>query len=313
MKIAFYNVENLFDTLDQPFVNDNDFLPNSNLKWNEKRYVLKLQRLAKVIKAIEEPMPLAIGLAEVENRKVLADLVVALGLTENEVGIIHEESPDERGIDVGFLYRKDIITKTEHQSHSVSFLDDLSDKTRDILHVKAYLKNEDCAHFFINHWPSRREGAQQTISKRIEAAETLKRHIEVIVEEETSPKIIVMGDFNCDPESTPIKKILDKEKSKTGILYNQGWKTYQERRGSLNYRGKWLLFDQILVSESLQLSRKGISLVSDSFTVFSKDWMLFYNSKYRDLRPNKTYGGRKYHGGFSDHLPVYIRVSLDNF
>ena len=121
-----------------------------------------------------------------------------------------------------------------------------------------------------------------------------------------------MGDFNCDPESAPVRKILDKQRSKTGILLNQAWEAHQEGKGSLNYKGKWLLFDQILVSESLLNSKKGLSLVTGSFTVFAKDWMLFYNSKYRDLRPDKTYGGRKYHGGFSDHLPVYIRVDLNN-
>ena len=141
MKLAFYNVENLFDTLDDPYINDNAFLPESGLKWNQKRYVLKLQRIARVIKAIEEPMPLVIGLAEVENRKVLKDLVTAMGLTEKEVGIVHENSPDERGIDVGFLYRKDLISRTEHSSHTITFQDDLSDRTRDILHVKAFLNN----------------------------------------------------------------------------------------------------------------------------------------------------------------------------
>ncbi len=313
MKIAFYNVENLFDTLDDPYINDNAFLPESGLKWNQKRYVLKLQRIARVIKAIEEPMPLVIGLAEVENRKVLKDLVSAMGLTEKEVGIVHENSPDERGIDVGFLYRKDLISRTEHSSHTVTFQDDLSDRTRDILHVKAFLNNAQVIHFFINHWPSRKDGVQQSLSKRIAAAEALRYQVQTVMDSEPDAKIVVMGDFNCDPGSAPVRRILDKEETETGLLYNQGWKTHRDGSGSMMYRGKWFLFDQILISDGFLSSQKGLKFIPDSFTVFSREWMLFYNPKYGDRRPNKTYGGRKYHGGFSDHLPVYICVDYDNF
>ncbi len=310
MKILFYNVENLFDTLDDPYVNDNAFLPDSKLKWNERRYILKLQRLAKVIRAVEEPMPMAVGLAEVENRKVLQDLVTALNLTEKEVGIIHEESPDERGIDLGFLYRRDLIPRTEHETCSVVFENDPGDKTRDILHVISNLENGENIHFFINHWPSRKDGTKISMPKRIEASKTLKYHIEEVFKKEVDPKIVVMGDFNADPDSPPIRSILDKDRSKTGLIHNLSWDAYKNKQGSLNYRGKWLLFDQILVSPALLESREGCRVLPNSFRVFKKDWMLFYNQKYHDYRPNKTYGGSNYHGGFSDHLPVCISMLL---
>ncbi len=310
MNILFYNVENLFDTLDDPYVNDNAFLPNSKLKWNEKRYILKLQRIAKVIQAVEAPMPMAVGLAEVENRKVLEDLLAAMNLTEKELGIIHAESPDERGIDVGFLYRRDLIKSTQHESYPVVFENDPGDKTRDILHVKAQLFNDELVHFFVNHWPSRKEGAKASMPKRIQAAKTLRHHIEEVLNSNKNAKILVMCDFNADPESPPLRSILDKDRSGNGVLHNLAWESHKNKQGSLNYRGKWLLFDQFLASPALLKNHDGFRVISDSFRVFKQDWMLFYNQKYHDFRPNKTYGGRKYHGGFSDHLPVCISVSL---
>ncbi len=310
MKILFYNVENLFDTLDDPFVNDQAFLPDSVLKWDEKRYLLKLQRLAKVIRSVEEPMPMAIGLAEVENRKVLEDLIAALELSEKEIGIIHEESPDERGIDVGFLYRRGPIQGTEHKTYPVIFSNDPGDKTRDILHVKSVLKSGEILHFFINHWPSRKDGVNITLPKRMQAASVLQHHIEEVFKEEKDPKILVMGDFNAGPESPAIKNILDRDRSPNGLLHNLSWNAHKSGLGSLNYRGKWLLFDQILASPSLLDEQEDCRIIPDSFSIFKKDWMLFYNQKYHDFRPNKTYGGRKYHAGFSDHLPVYISLIM---
>jgi len=312
MKVLFYNVENLFDALDGPYVIENDFQYGSGLKWNQKRYIFKLRRIAKAIRAAGDDLPAAIGLAEVENRKVLEDLAAALGLSKDEAGIIHEESPDERGIDVGFIYNKDFFINTEHKACPVVFSHDPNDKTRDILHVKAELKNGEILHFFINHWPSRRYGAKLSLPKRFRAAEVLREQLDRVFTQEENPKIIVMGDFNTGPEGRPLTKLLDRDKSEGGLLHNLSRDAFNNNQGSIKYRGKWQMFDQILVSPALLNSKTACRVIPGSFEILKKDWMLFYNQKHHDYRPDKTYGGNKYYGGYSDHLPVYVTLVIDN-
>ena len=323
----FYNVENLFDTLDDPLTNDNAFLPNSALKWEQKRYVVKLQRIARVLKEVEDPMPGIVGLAEVENRKVLEDLVFTLGLTANEVGIVHIDSPDERGIDVALLYRKDLFSLPDESlvtPISVSFEENLSDKTRDILYVPLQNKSGDVLHIYVNHWPSRKEGKQISMKKRFAASNTLKQHIDFKQTENPDSQILVMGDLNCSPDSSPVYKVLDQKANPENPLVNLGWDIHNANSGSTNFKGKWLMFDQVLVTPNLvgqtptsgHVSASGHTPCVPTYTLMefrtiSYPWMLYYNPKFNDHRPNKTYGGRRYHGGFSDHLPVAVELNWD--
>jgi predicted extracellular nuclease len=322
-KILFYNVENLFDTLDDPLTNDNSFLPNSELKWEQKRYVVKLQRISRVLKETEEPMPGIIGLAEVENRKVLLDLIFSVGLSENEVGIAHFDSPDERGIDVALLYRKDLFRIADQESItpiSVTFDEDYSDKTRDILYVPLQNKSKDVLHVYVNHWPSRREGKEISMKKRFSAAKAMRQHIDIVLTKDPDARIIAMGDLNCTPDSPPVYKILDQKGNPENPLINLSWDIHRSGKGSTNFKGKWLIFDQILVSPNLTSDFQNQELYkseSNRFTVsplsvVSYPWLLFYNPKYNDHRPHKTFGGRKYHGGYSDHLPVAVELKFND-
>jgi hypothetical protein len=306
MKIAFYNVENLFDTLDEPYRNDEDFLPDSHLRWDQKRYVLKIRRLARVISSMEYPMPAFLGLAEVENAKVLADLRTALGLSEDEAGIVHFESPDERGIDVGAIYLRSFMKEIKSTSIKVFFKETPWDRTRDILHIEAMLLKDQKAHFFINHWPSRKEGDKVSQFRRLAASDALLESLGSVYEAEPEPAIIAMGDFNCEPGSAALKKISFNRMNEKTLLQNLGHEAWSKGLGTTTYRRKWLLFDQILASPALLSEQPGLFIDPSSFRIFKEDWMLFYNSKYSEYRPDKTYGGRNYHGGISDHLPVYV-------
>jgi len=306
--ILFYNVENLFDTLDDPLTNDNAYLPGSALKWHQKRYVLKLQRIARVLKEVEDPMPGIVGLAEIENRKVLEDLVTALDLTEDEVGIVHIDSPDKRGIDVALLYRKDLFQIKQYTNLPVHFSLNPGNTTRDILYVQLQHKNDAPLHIYVNHWPSRKEGMKASQIKRFDAAKTLRKHLDILFAEDSDARVLSMGDMNCTPDSAPVYRILDQKGSPDNHLINMSWDIHYAKSGSTNYRGKWLMFDQILVSHNL-LNTSPAKLLN--FSIVSFPWMLFYNRKYKDFRPNKTYGGSKYHGGYSDHLPVKAVLMLN--
>lgn len=307
--ILFYNVENLFDTLDDPLTNDNAFLPGSALKWHQKRYILKLQRIARVLKEVEDPMPGIVGLAEIENRKVLEDLVTALGLTEDEIGIVHIDSPDRRGIDVALLYRKDLFQINQFTNIPIHLSSNPRDKTRDILYAQLKHKDNAPLHFYVNHWPSRKEGMKASQTKRFDAAKTLRKHLDILLAKDSEAMVISMGDMNCTLDSPPVYRVLDHKGNPDNPLVNLCWDIHDAKSGSTNYRGKWLMFDQILATKNLlnsspvkPLNPPPIKLLN--FKVVSFPWMLFYNPKYKDLRPNKTYGGSKYHGGYSDHLPV---------
>ncbi|MCK5820560.1 MAG: endonuclease/exonuclease/phosphatase family protein [Bacteroidales bacterium] len=307
--VLFYNVENLFDTLDDPLSNDNAFLPGSALKWHQKRYVLKLQRIARVLKEVEDPMPGVVGLAEIENRRVLQDMITALELTEDEVGIVHSDSPDKRGIDVALLYRKDIFQIIHSVNIPVRFSSNPRDTTRDILYVQLKHKNYSPLHIYVNHWPSRKEGMKASQIKRFDVAKTLRKHLDLLLSEDPEAMVIAMGDLNCTPDSPPVYRVLDRKGNPDNPLENMSWDTHNAKSGSTNYRGKWLMFDQMLatpylLNSSLDDKTGSPSVKLLNFKVVSFPWMLFYNPKYKDFRPNKTYSGSKYHGGFSDHLPV---------
>lgn len=305
--LLFYNVENLFDTLDDPYTADEAFLPGSPRKWVEKRYVLKLQRIARILAEVEAPCPGLVGLAEVENRKVLTDLVRALGLSEEDVGIAHADSPDERGMDVGLLYRKDLFREDADRQATVIRVDldpDTSDSTRDVLRVPLIDRMGERLVVYVTHWPSRREGIQPTRARRFAAARTIRQSIDQTLRDDADERILLMGDLNCTPDSPPVYRILDQRSDPGNPLVNLGWELHRAGKGSTTYRGKWLLFDQILANQAL-IRHYAV----DHMQIISYDWMLFFHPKYKDHRPNKTYGGHRYHGGFSDHLPVGIRLT----
>ena len=249
------------------------------------------------------------GLVEVENRQVMLDLIAA-GNTGVNYKVVHEESPDERGIDVGLIYNADVFNYISHQSLQVDFPNEPNEKTRDILYVKGQINGEDL-HLFVNHWSSRRDGQKETEYKRLASANVVSGKIDEIRSNDSDPNIILMGDFNDYPDNISITEVIAADGSGDKPFYNSASLTHERaEEGSYNYRGDWGMLDQIILSKELKNSQS-IVLNNDQISIFKEDWMLFQHPKYKDFRPNRSYGGNKYYGGYSDHLPVYLQFRLN--
>lgn len=309
--IVFYNVENLFDTIQGPLASDLEFLPTAEKKWDSDKYFRKTEDIARVLSSIATgELPEIIGLAEIENRKVLEDLISSPSLASGNYGIVHEESPDIRGIDVALLYRKDQFKVINHETIPVIFPFDSSIVTRDILYVRGKTDDNSELHLFVNHWSSRVGGEQKTEALRMYCAVTLRRKIDILLGRISNPKIVVMGDFNDEPTNRSIMGILQASNKRRNItpgdLYNPFYDLHNlENKGSYYYQTSWNMLDQILISHSLINKKGSFSASWDSGRIFSEEWMLFKNQA-GIMVPNRTYVGNNYTGGVSDHLPVYI-------
>ncbi|MCA0152495.1 endonuclease/exonuclease/phosphatase family protein [Winogradskyella vincentii] len=304
--IAFYNIENLFDTVNDPMSDDDDFLPTSRKRWTKKRYYNKLRKIGSVISKIgnddSDQAPVIVGLAEVENKMVLSDLINSENLRDEDYSYVHYNSSDERGIDVALLY-KDGIFEVEHSDTFSVYLENeegLRDYTRDILLVQGKLNGETIS-IIVNHWSSRREGEKETEHKRIAAAKKVNSIINTIKEDHPSMKIIVMGDFNDNPNNDSIE-LIENESS----LFNPFKTVWSRDVGSLNHNFQWNLFDQILFSTNF-FDNNNSSLSFDEADVFDVKSLTQYHGKYKG-QPFRTYVGKKYKGGYSDHFPVYISL-----
>ena len=304
--IAFYNLENLFDTFDDPYTNDNDFLPKSKRHWNEKRYQHKLRKLGQVISQIGSTtsgkLPVLVGIAEVENRLAVSDLIKSSSLKGQQYDLVHYDSPDERGIDVALIYNKKYFEVITSEVFSLDLFDDdgTRDYTRDILLVEGLLNGEKI-YVLVNHWPSRREGVELTEPARLIASKKAIEIMNIIEERDKSAKIIVMGDFNDNPQNESIKALVQAHD-----LYNPMSNLPTYTRGSLNHRSEWYLFDQILFTTNFFEYSEGKHSFSQ-VNIFDKAFLKQYKGKYKG-NPFRTYAGYKYKGGFSDHFPVYLHL-----
>ncbi|MCT4666216.1 MAG: endonuclease [Flavobacteriales bacterium] len=306
--LAFYNVENLFDTHNNPKTLDDDFLPKGKLSWTKERYHKKLNNLARVIDDIPGELPIFLGMVEVENRKVLEDLTQKTTLKKGNYGISHFQSLDKRGIDNALVYRKDFAKLLEEEAITPEIPRTL---TRDILYSKFQLIDGKILHTFVNHWPSRREGEQASSYKREAAAKTLKKLVDRILTKDRNANIVIMGDFNDYPTNKSIQKVLQATKSTKG-LYNFALEWQENapktKQGSHSYRGKWGMLDQIIVSPNMMNPKGEFALKQKDFNVFRKDYMVFKHPKYGTYSPSRTYAGPKYIGDYSDHLPIYLSL-----
>lgn len=309
--VMFYNVENVFDTIDSPGIADSEFTPQSKKHWNTERYRTKLEHLALVIAS--RGAPSLVGLAEIENKQVLEDLIAVDALKTSGYAIVHFDSPDERGIDVALLYKTADITIRSADPIFVNLPQDDGGTTRDILFIKAHLNRlQQDLYIFINHWPSRAGGKQETQLQRIVAANTLKHAIDSLNNRLTNPAIVIMGDFNDTPSDASITDILN---AKTQIdtncgecLINLMANLQGAKYGSYFFDGNWQLLDQIIVSGIL-VGTSTPRVILNSVQVVKNNFQLYKNKKYGYL-PSKTYSGYTYHGGYSDHLPVYMEIQL---
>lgn len=315
ISIAFYNVENLFDTENNPFTFDDDRTPKGDDVWTEEKYRDKLQKLARVISEIGEETtkraPAIVGICEIENRQVIEDLINEPKLKPYNYGIVHYDSPDRRGIDVALLYRKDIFRLENSVAHELVIYNSKEpDKrvyTRDQLVVSGEIDNEKL-HFIVNHWPSRSGGETASSYKREKAAALNKVILDSIFKKEPLAKVISMGDFNDDPTNKSFKEILKTKRDPDGIsphqLFNPMERMLKKGLGTLAYRDGWNLFDQILISGALTgKDYSGFQFYKAG--IFNKKYLITESGQYKAY-PFRSYGYSGYQGGYSDHFPVYI-------
>jgi hypothetical protein len=307
-RCMFYNTENLFDPFDDPLTADEEFTPGGKMHWTFARYRAKIQNIYKVIVAagLNQP-PDIIGLCEVENASVLHALLSNTALSAFHYKMIHRNSADRRGIDVALIYNAGRV-KCIHSEFLVVNKPGLF--TRDILLFKGLIEKDTCF-IFVNHWPSRSEGQMETEGNRIAAAKRLKQAADSILQYNRHARILIMGDFNDEPDDVSLRETLQAlhptVKPVPGCLYNLSRSPEQGKaRGTLKFQGYWNLFDQIIVSDEWLSARHGLYIEPEGFRVFSMSFLLTEDNRYNGYKPFRTYNGFRYTGGFSDHLPVYV-------
>lgn len=304
-RIVFYNVENFFDPFVDSASNYNEFTEEGERHWSYTKFRQKKDKIYQLITAVGEwESPALVAFAEIENRYVLEELVNSTPLKEQDYGIIHFESEDERGIDVGAIYLKRLIKPLESSPIRIGFPKDTSDKTRDILYIKSLIF-DDTLHLFINHWPSRYGGILETEAHRLAASSILKQKIDSLNTFENQ-NILVMGDFNDNPEDKSIVNLISGESPsliKLGLQFKNNLVN-----GSYKYQSKWENYDQMFCSEYLFAANGNIQLQPNVYTVFDEPFVLEDDQKYQGLKPFRTFIGYNYHGGFSDHLAVYVDI-----
>ncbi|MGQ1889866.1 endonuclease/exonuclease/phosphatase family protein [Thermophagus sp. OGC60D27] len=313
--VAFYNVENLFDTIDSPGVNDSEFTPESKKVWNTGRYQRKLENISSVIaelgRAEQVEAPAVMGLAEVENRMVVEDLVSSIPLERFKYKIIHKDSPDARGIDVALIYRPGYF-KPKHTRFVPLHIQNEEGEpipTRDILVASGKFAGKKM-HFIVCHWPSRYGGRERSIPMRNAAGDLTRSIVDSLRTEDPSSYIVVMGDLNDDPVDPAVRNHLkagfSPQPEHSDSLYNATASIFLKGKGTLCYRGKWNLFDQFVLSPNFLTSKKGQQLLLKT-GVFNQPFLWQQDGDYRGY-PFRTFVGNWYHGGYSDHFPSYIII-----
>ena len=315
VRVVFWNVENLYDIYDDTTKLDNEFTSRGLMRWNYKRFHIKLNHVAKTLLAIGrwEP-PGIIGLCEVENRFVMNKLIYESPLKPFGYRMIHHESPDLRGIDVALLYLPSKFRVFYSKPYKIDFPFDTAARTREILFVKGQVFNSDTLNILVNHWPSRRGGYAESQPRRDYVASVLRHLIDSLLSGGPCANILVMGDFNDEPGSSSITDILhalppDSLKNKSDLI-NLMY-PFSGRQGSHRYKGIWSLLDQFMVSANLLKHAGGLRLVPGSVGIFRGTFLLKEDRKYFGDKPFRTYNGLRYEGGFSDHLPVYLDLVTD--
>jgi hypothetical protein len=309
----FYNTENFFDSANDSLGNDEEFTSGADRHWNENRMHAKAERIGKVILAAGKwNPPVFVGLCEIENLNVLELLTNLAPLNNYRYKIIHKDSPDERGIDVAFIYRPELFHPIHYQAIPVTDPSDKKFRTRDILMVTGVLNQCDTLHIFINHWPSRYGGIMETQKYRDLAAEILKDNIRKLKDASKNPKIICVGDFNDSPRDESLEKKLGAIESNnpdvSGELINLSFSWLSKSVKTIKSQYTWEVFDQWIVSD--YFLEKSTCYKFSAAEIFDADFLLMPDSKFGGVKPRRTYSGFKYEGGFSDHLPIMLRFTL---
>lgn len=311
-RMMFYNVENLFDTIDDPLINDQEFLPGSQKNWTEGRYQNKLNQIAKVIRDLgHDTLPALVGLCEIENGKTLQDLISKTTLKGLDYQIVHHESPDSRGIDVALLYRSGYFQLIGSNFFAIRFPFDTTVRTREILYAYGVLGGKDTLHVFVNHWPSRSSGEVQTRPLRVWVAEAVRLRVDSILQLHPKAQILITGDFNDEPMDLSVVSglhaLLVYDKPEAGRLYDLTQRLKESSPGgTYKYKGNWNLLDHMVVSGSVLDTARLLYARPADLHVFHAGYLLDTDQTNLGEMPFRTYLGNYYQGGYSDHLPVYL-------
>ncbi|MCF6279500.1 MAG: endonuclease/exonuclease/phosphatase family protein [Flavobacteriaceae bacterium] len=319
--IAFYNLENLFDTINNPNKKD-EYSPILQMKsGKENAYLQKIENMAKVISEIGKrktgKSPSIIGICEIENSNVIDDLLNSKYLKSEGYNYVHADSPDWRGIDVALIYKESDFSVSDYKTYGLKAWNSegYRIKTRSQLLVSGYLDDE-LIHIIVNHWPSQRGGAKKSEYLRVKSAELNLKIIEDIYFEEPNAKIITLGDFNDNPEAKSIRKTLrskgKKKKLKEGELYNPFVSMYKRGFGSLGFRDNMNLFDQVLLTPNF-LSKSSLDYSAYRFykaNIYNPNYLTTRKGRYKGY-PFRSWSNGKFTGGYSDHYPVYVYLIKD--
>ncbi len=299
-RVAFYNVENLFDTHDNTQINDDEFTPEGTRHWSNYKYWQKIKKTSKTLKILGGwEAPSLIGLAEIENDTVLKHLIYSDPLRNSKYGIIHRDSPDHRGIDVTLLYRKDKFFPINHKFYPLLYDNGEIMHSREIVYTKGLITGGDTLHVFVIHFPSRYGGYKKSEPKRLNAVKQLMSITDSINRVFKDPNIVIMGDFN----DTPINRSIIN-------LDNNKWLNLLKcDHGTHKFQGQWNKLDHIFISNSL-LQKDNKIYVNGYTNAFKEPFLFEEDLKYLGNKPFRTFVGFKYNGGFSDHLPVYIDLKI---
>ncbi|MFO7880441.1 MAG: endonuclease/exonuclease/phosphatase family protein [Bacteroidota bacterium] len=310
--VAFYNLENLFDTINDPDIYLNEeFTPEGDKNYNTRKYESKLENLSSVIEKVGADLtkqpPVICGISEIENKSVVEDLVNETCLEKYNYGIVHYDSPDERGVDVGMIYRKDFFEVTSSASYPVKFDFDTTDNTRDQLLVSGKLDGEEM-HFIVVHWPSRGGGEMASRPKRNAAGDVARHIVDSLLKEDENAKIMVMGDFNDNPTDESLQDHLSAKGKKRNLenddLFNPMAELYKDGVGSGAYRDKWYLFDMVIVSQGLlEDPKEGYSFYKAH--IYNEPFLRQSKGRFKGY-PYRSFVGDTWMGGYSDHFPAYI-------
>ncbi len=318
INFLFYNVENLFDIYDDPETLDDEFTPRGSRFWSYKRFSKKIKDVSRVIlSSAGWSPPEIIGLCEIENRYVLDKLLKETPLKAFPYGVVHKESPDMRGIDVAFLYNKDFFYPLEYNFIPLQSENDSVLNTREILYVSGILAEIDTIHLFVNHWPSRYSGLLESESLRKLAAQTLKAEIKLLQDIYRNPMIVITGDFNDQPDDDSVflhlgaKKTDGESSFPSGQIFNLSYSWLNKEPGTLKFQTQWSVFDHIMVTGNLLNQSGKLYTRPDWAQIVKHDFLLEKDERYGGIKPKRTYTGFKYNGGFSDHLPVMLKIGIN--
>ena len=316
-KVVFYNFENLFDTINDPDVLDEEFTPEGLKRWNSTKYNKKIANLERVLFDIaveDKDFPAVIGVSEIENRNVMEDVIAQSKLAHADYRVVHYDSPDLRGVDVGFYYRPDVF-KLEGSEPIPFHMPELPDfRTRDFVTMWGTIDSEPFF-FLVSHWPSRLGGKEASDPKRMAAARRVKEIVDSVQCANPATKVVVMGDLNDDATDDSIVEGLSAKGKpqdvQPGDMFNPFIALLKAGYGTLAYRDSWNLFDNIVVSANLVDAPAGTLrlLAVGKFYggIFRRPYMIQKSGQYKGY-PLRTFVGNDFQGGFSDHFPVYIYI-----